>query len=163
MTSSQGSAPAGDRELRAQALVRATPNRVWQVLTDLRRMPEWSPELVRMVPLKRGGLRIGQWYLGINRRRAVVWPTRNVVSELEPGRTVAWDTRTSGARWIYHLEPEGEGTRLSLTRPVPEGSPLVARVFAGAFLGGIESHDGELETDMVATLERIRSAVEGVA
>jgi len=153
-------AGAADRELRAEILIRATPPRVWQVLTDFHRMPEWSPELVKMVPLKRGGLHRGQWYLGINRRGAVVWPTRNVVSELEPGRTVAWDTRTSGARWIYQLESEGDGTRLSLTRPVPDGSPLVARIFAGALLGGIEAHDGELHEGMTATLERFRSAVE---
>ena len=56
------------------------------MLTDVRRMPDWSPELVRMMPLKRGGLRLGQWYLGINRRKAVVWPTRSVVAGVEPGR-----------------------------------------------------------------------------
>ena len=66
--------------------------KIWALLTDLRRMPE-SPELVRMIPLKPGGLRAGQWYLGINRRKAVLWPTRNVVAVLEPGRLVAWDTR----------------------------------------------------------------------
>ena len=35
-------------------------------------MPDWSPELVRMLPLKGGGMRRGQWYLGINRRKGVV-------------------------------------------------------------------------------------------
>ena len=33
-------------------------------------MPDWSPELMKMMPLKRGGLRMNQWYLGINRRKA---------------------------------------------------------------------------------------------
>ena len=70
-----------DRELRAEASVDG-PAGPGLGAADrlLRRMPEWSPELVRMVPLKPGGLRVGQWYLGINRRKAVVWPTRSVVA-----------------------------------------------------------------------------------
>jgi uncharacterized protein YndB with AHSA1/START domain len=159
--SSRYAVPAGDRELRAEVVVRATPHRVWQVLTDFDRMPEWSPELVRMVPLKRGGLRLGQWYLGLNRRGAVAWPTRSVVCRLEPGREVGWDTRSSGATWIYRLEQVGDGgTRLSLARPVPRKPPVVARLFAGALLGGVGAHDDELEAGMATTLERLKAAVE---
>src|SRR3954447_7538611 len=110
---------AADRELRAETTVAASPEAVWQVLGDVRRMPELAPELVRMIPLKKGGLRPGQWYLGVNRRKAVVWPTRNVVSSVEAGRTVAWDTRSSGARWIWELTPEGSGTKVVHRRTVP--------------------------------------------
>ena len=160
MTSTENR-PTSTRELRAETVVQATPHRVWQVLTDFDRMPDWSPELVRMVPLRPGGLRHGQWYLGVNRRGAVWWPTRNVVTELEPGRTVAWDTKSSGARWIYHLEPVGaDATRLSLTRPVPRGMTRLARLFAGRLLGGVEPHAEELEAGMGTTLERFRAAVE---
>jgi uncharacterized protein YndB with AHSA1/START domain len=159
--SSRYTVPEGDRELRASVVVDATSNRVWQVLTDLDRMPEWSPELVRMVPLKRGGLRVGQWYLGLNRRGAVVWPTRSVVREVVPGRSMVWDTTSSGARWIYELTAEGErSTRLSLTRPVPGPPPLTARLFTGALLGGVAGHDDELEAGMATTLERFKAAVE---
>lgn len=153
--------PVAARELRAEVTVGATPERVWQVLTDFGRMPEWSPELVRMVPLKRGGLRLGQWYLGVNRRRAVVWPTRNVVSVLEPGRTVAWDTTSSGARWIYDLRPSGDGTLLTLTRPVPRRLTLGSNLFARTFLGGADEHADELEDGMRRTLERLKATVEG--
>lgn len=149
-----------DRELRASTLVSAGPDRVWAVVTDLDRMPDWSPELVRMVPLRRGGLRPGQWYLGVNRRGWVVWPTRNVVTLVEPGRRLAWDTTSSGARWVYELEPEGEGTRLTLRRPVPARLTAVSRVFAPLLLGGSEPHADELEAGMQATLEGIREAVE---
>ena len=70
----------------------ATPDEVWAVLGDVRRMPDLSPELVRMIALKPGGLRRGQWYLGINRRGLVVWPTRSTVTDVEPERLLAWDT-----------------------------------------------------------------------
>lgn len=150
-----------DRELRVETHVDATPDRVWATLTDFQRMPDWSPELVRMVPLKRGGLRLGQWYLGINRRKAVVWPTRSVVALLEPGRLVAWDTKSSGARWIWELVPAGSGTHVVHRRPVPKRLTLLSKAFAPVFLGGSVGHADELEAGMARTADRLRQAVEG--
>ena len=152
---------AAARELRAETMIAASPADVWAVLTDFRRMPDWSPELVRMVPLKPGGLRVGQQYVGLNRRKAVVWPTRSVVADVEPGRTLAWDTRSSGARWIYELAPEGSGTRVVHRRPVPTRLTLLSKVFATVFLGGADDHAGELEAGMGQTLARLKAAVEG--
>ncbi len=155
------SAAGADRELRAETTVAAAPDRVWAVLSDLARMPDWSPELVRMLPLKPGGLRVGQSYLGINRRKAVVWPTRSVVAVLEPGRALAWDTRSSGARWVWELVPEGEHTRVVHRRPVPRALTAVSRVFAPVFLGGTAAHADELEAGMAETCARLKAAVEG--
>jgi uncharacterized protein YndB with AHSA1/START domain len=154
------SAPTADRELFAETTIAAPPQAVWATLTDFGRMPEWSPELVRMVPLKPGGLRVGQWYLGINRRKAAVWPTRSVVVEVEPGRRVAWDTRSSGARWIYELSPAAEGTRVVHRRPVPRRITVLSRIFAPAFLGGNVGHADELERGMQTTLARLKAALE---
>jgi uncharacterized protein YndB with AHSA1/START domain len=151
---------AASRELRAETLIDAPPERVWAALTDLSRMPEWSPELVRMLPLTPGGLKVGQQYLGLNRRRAVLWPTRSVVSVLEPGRTLAWDTRSSGARWIFDLSPSGGGTTVVQRRPVPRRLTLISKVFAPLALGGSDGHADELEQGMAQTLARLKAAVE---
>lgn len=97
--------PNAARELRAEAEVDAPAEHVWALLTDFAQLASWSPETVRMVPLKRGGLRVGQWYLGINRRKGFVWPTRSVVADVVPGRRLAWDTPSSGAQWVWELEP----------------------------------------------------------
>ena len=153
--------PAAVRELRAEATIDAAPEAVWAVLADVRRMPELSPELVRILALKPGGLRPGQWYLGVNRRKAVVWPTRSVVSTVEPGRRVAWDTRSSGARWIWELEPEGTGTRVVHRRPVPERLTPVGSLFARFLLGGTVGHADELERGMATSVARLKRAVEG--
>jgi len=150
-----------DRELRAETTIRATPAQVWAALTDLARMPEWSPELVKMVPLKGGGLREGQWYAGINRRKYVVWPTRNVVVAVEPERSLVWDTRTSGARWVFELEQDGDATRVVHRRPVPKALTLSSRLVASLALGGIPEHADELEAGMATTLDRLKAAVEG--
>jgi uncharacterized protein YndB with AHSA1/START domain len=154
------SGPA-DRELRAETTIDAPPEAVWAVLGDVRRMPELSPELVQMVPLKPGGLRRGQWYLGLNRRKAVVWPTRSVVADVQKGRTMAWDTTTSGARWIWELIPEGEGTRVVHRRPVPKRVTPLSVAFARVFLGGVGGHADELEDGMARSVARLKEAVEG--
>lgn len=152
--------PSADRELRAETIVDAPPERVWELLTDFTQMARWSPEMVRMVPLKRGGLRVGQWYLGINRRKAVVWPTRSVVGAVETGRRLVWDTRSSGARWIWELEPADAGTRVVHRRPVPSGVTLSSKLFAPAFLGGGPEHADELERGMARTVAGLKAAAE---
>ena len=151
---------AADRELRAETTIDAPPEAVWAVLGDVRRMPELSPELVRMIPLKTGGLRPGQWYLGLNRRKGVVWPTRSLVTDVEKSRKVAWDTRTSGARWIWELTPQGEGTRVVHRRPVPKRVTPLSVAFARVFLGGIGSHADELEEGMARSVAGLKTAVE---
>ena len=151
---------AAARELRAETTIDAPPAAVWAALTELDRMPEWSPELIGMFPLGRGGLRIGRQYVGLNRRKAVIWPTRSVVALLEPERSLAWDTRSSGARWIYELFPESSATRVVHRRPVPRRITLISRLFAPLFLGGSDRHADELERGMAETLRRLRAAVE---
>ena len=164
-TSSSSAAPVSSdprRELRAEIEVAAPRARVWSVLTDFARMPSWSPELVRMSALRRGGLRLGQQYLGINRRGPVVWPTRSVVCALAPGSLVAWDTLSSGARWIYELSDTADGgTRVVHRRQVPRDLTLGSRIVAPLLLGGTPEHADELEAGMATTLERLRAEVEG--
>lgn len=149
-----------DRELSAEVWVDASADRVWEALTDLARMPSWSPELVRMVPLGRRGLRAGSQYVGVNRRGPVVWPTRNRVVAVEPQRLLVWDTLSSGARWVFELHPDGDRTRVVQRRPVGDHLTLGSRAFATVLLGGAASHADELEAGMHATLQALKADVE---
>jgi hypothetical protein len=121
-------------------------------------MPEWSPELRRVVVLGSRQPRVGLTMLGINRRGWAVWPTTSTVVRFEPGQAVAWKTRESGATWTYELEPSGAGTRLTARRKLRAytvGTKLMAPV-----IGGAEGHDRELADGLRSTLERIKAAVE---
>jgi hypothetical protein len=90
-----------------------------------------------------------------------VWPTRSVVTVLETGRTIAWDTRSSGARWIWELSPTADGhTHVVHRRPVPRRLTRVSGLFAGALLGGAAGHADELEAGMALTVTRLKAAVE---
>jgi hypothetical protein len=148
------------RELRSETDIAGTPDQVWAVLTDLDRLPGLSTELVKMVPLKPGGLKLGQQYLGLNKRKAVVWPSRSKVVALDPDRELAWHTYSSGATWIFELSPIEGGTRVVHRRPVPTGLTALSKFFATLFLGGGEHHADELEVHVGQTLARLKAAVE---
>lgn len=149
------------RELRASVTVDAPAQDVWSVISDVRNIAAASPELVAMVPVLRGGLRVGQNYIGINRRKLVVWPTRSRIRTVVPGRELSWDTLTSGARWVYELSDSDGGTGLTLRRPVPGRLTGLSDLFARFLLGGAEGHADELEQGMLRTLEVLRQKAEG--
>ena len=142
--------------ISASVQMEATPEAVWKVVSDLRRMPEFSPELRRA--FVRGEPGVGTTILGINRRGLVAWPTTSRVVRWEPGRAVAWKTRESGATWLYELAAEGSGTSVTARRVLPRftrGTALLAPV-----IGGAAGHDRELAAGLHATLERIKDVVE---
>lgn len=144
--------------ISASVEVAAAPEKVWQVVSDVTRMPEWSPELRRLVVIGSPKQGEGARMLGINRRGWAVWPTTSRVVRFEPHKAVAWKTRESGATWTYELEPTGSGTRLTGRRDLP-GFTVGTKVMA-PLIGGAEGHDGELADGIRTTLERIKATVE---
>jgi uncharacterized protein YndB with AHSA1/START domain len=142
--------------ISATVEMNAAPEAVWKVVSDLARMPEFSPELRKAFVIGKPG--VGAHIIGINRRKAVVWPTTSKVVRWEPGQAVAWKTRESGATWIYELAPSATGTSVTGRRVLPKftlGTSLL-----GPVIGGAEGHDVELADGIRTTLERIRTAVE---
>jgi uncharacterized protein YndB with AHSA1/START domain len=147
--------------ISASVEVAAAPDAVWAVVSDVTRMPEWSPELRRLFVIGSKEPRVGMNMVGINRRKYVAWPTTSKVVRLEPGRAIAWKTRESGATWTYELEPTESGTRVTGRRDLPAftfGTTLLAPV-----IGGAEGHDQELADGIRSTLEQIKATVEAAA
>ena len=136
--------------------MKASPEEVWQVVSDLGRMPEFSPELRKAFVIGKPGL--GANIIGINRRKVVVWPTTSKVVRWEPGHAVAWKTRESGATWVYELEPIVDGYDGDRS----EGALEVHHRHRAARSGHRRrrGHDAELADGIRTTLERIRATVE---
>ena len=138
--------------------VAATPESVWEVVSDVTRMSEWSPECRKVVILGSPKQGVGTKLLGLNRRGLAVWPTTSKVVRFEPGKAIAWKTRESGATWTYELSPTASGTSLTGRRDLPRFSTptkLLAPV-----IGGAVGHDQELAEGIRTTLERIKETVE---
>ena len=119
----------------ASVEINAAPEQVWAVISDLGRMPEFSPELRKAYVFGTPGL--GATILGINRRKAVAWPTTSKVVRWEPNQAVAWKVRESGATWVYELEPTATGTKVSgrrvLAAYTSKGFRLVRRIHRDAW------------------------------
>ncbi|MFJ1459503.1 SRPBCC family protein [Nocardia wallacei] len=144
--------------LEATVDISAPPERVWAVVSDLKRMPEFSPNTVRMVSL--GALRTGAWTVNLNRDGRKYYPTTSRIVRLEPNRAFAFRMNENGTVWSYTLEPTESGTRLIERRDVPNGVRKPVRVLIDAFLGGEQQFEENLVRGMNETLGKIKAAAE---
>ena len=141
----------------------ATPAAVWSVVSDLRRMTEWSPELLFQ---KFTGDRIGQGTrsVNLNKRKGFVWPTASKVTVFEPDERISFYVYGAAAQWTYEIEPTATGCRLTERRDLKGAKRAVlSKATASLALGGIEEHDVELIEGMNKTLARIKAEAEGQA
>jgi hypothetical protein len=75
------------KQLHAQIDVHATPQRVWQVLTDLDAYPDWNPFITRAGGSARVGERLTNHMQPVGGRAVTLRPT---VLEADPGRRLRW-------------------------------------------------------------------------
>ena len=97
-------------DVRESLAVAATADRVYDLVADLPRMGEWSPECERVA--WRGGATHaakGAQFLGYNRAGSVRWMTQGEVVTAERGRHLAFEIHFGPlkiARWEYFIVPD---------------------------------------------------------
>ncbi|WP_156690185.1 SRPBCC family protein [Mycobacterium sp. Marseille-P9652] len=144
--------------LQTHVDVDAPPSKVWALISDFRRMPEWSPQCRMMKAF--GPVRAGTRTLNLNRRNRLFWPTTCTVVEAIPEKRLAFRVNTNHTVWTYELEPIGEGTRIVESRHAENGVTAISNLTVNAFFGGTSNFEGELLDGMNASLARIKSAAE---
>jgi uncharacterized protein YndB with AHSA1/START domain len=145
--------------LQAQIDIDAPVSKVWQLVSDLSRMPQWSPQCRVMKAL--GPLRQGATTINLNRRGRMYWPTTSVVTEVIPEKKLAFRVPINRTIWSYELEPTEGGTRLVESRHAENGTTAFSNMSINAMMGGVPSFERELVEGMNATLSRIKAAAEG--
>lgn len=138
--------------------VDASPERVWEIVSDLKRMGEWSPQCRRMVVF--GEVRRGARTLNLNRKGVLVWPTSAKVVALSPKERVAFRITENKTVWSYTLEATPNGTKVTERREAPHGSTRLSQFFVRAFLGGNSGLERDLVDGMKETLARIKTEAE---
>ncbi|GGB18369.1 hypothetical protein GCM10011492_05270 [Flexivirga endophytica] len=143
--------------------ISATPAQVWNVVSDLKRMPQWSPQ-TRKVIVRGGPLRLGSSMINLNRRDVRVWATRSKIVAFDPSKRIAWEIAENHSVWSFDLEPLDDNTRTRLVqrRDVSGGVSKISSTLIDKFLGGEASYEKELTTGMRQTLQEIRKEVETV-
>lgn len=142
--------------------IAAPPAQVWALVSDLERMPEWSPQC-RKMKVFGGEVKLGTRTLNINGHGKMRWPTSAKVVAFEPRRKLAFRIVENRSVWTYDLEETATGTRLTESRTIPRGITKFSKVSVDRFLGGTESFEAGLDTGINQTLERIKAAAEASA
>ena len=144
--------------LQAQVDINAPVSKVWALISDLRRMPEWSPQCRWMKPF--GRLRQGTRTLNLNRRNRMFWPTSCTVVEVIPDKKLAFRVNANRTIWSYELEPNGEGTRVVESRHAENGVSAFSNLSVNALFGGTTNFERELLEGMNTSLANIKAAAE---
>ena len=139
--------------------IAASPEEVWALVSDLRRMPEWSPQVRRQFVLGRV-VKEGTRTLNINGQGKLRWPTTAKVVTFEPNKRLAFKIVENRSVWAYDLEPTESGTRLTESRTTPNGTSKFSDFSVDKALGGAETFEASLSTGISSTLERIKAAAE---
>jgi uncharacterized protein YndB with AHSA1/START domain len=140
--------------------VDASPERLYEMVSDVTRMGEWSPECYRCEWLDGAtGPAEGARFKGHNRRGLLRWSTTPKVLTAEPGREfsfVTYDFRgRENTRWTYRFEPApGGGT------DVTERCEVVNYLLPLKVVAPLRLRMGQVERGMQKTLERVKAAAE---
>jgi uncharacterized protein YndB with AHSA1/START domain len=144
--------------LQAQVDIDAPASKVWALISDFRRMPEWSPQCRWMRPF--GPLRQGTRTLNVNRRNRMYWTTTCTVVEVIPEKKLAFRVNANGTIWTYELEPKGDGTRVIESRHAENGVTAFSNLSVNALFGGTANFERELLEGMNTSLANIKAAAE---
>lgn len=138
----------------------ATPEQVWEVISDLKRMGEWSPQCVKMIV--RGPVGLGTKTINVNRRGPLVWPTTSKIVRFSPNQELGFRVAENRTVWSYTITPAASGVTVTERREVPGGTTsTVSSVLVDKLMGGTENFEAELKLGMAETLGKIKRAVEG--
>lgn len=141
--------------------IAATPDTVWTLVSDVRRMADWSPQ-VESTRLRNGAEQVadGVEFTNLNTNGSFQWTTHGTVVRLDSGREIAFRIKENWAIWSLHLEPTPEGTKLTQRRESPDGSPDETVQVIATYLGGQDAFTESMRDGMRQTLRAIKAAAE---
>jgi len=142
--------------------IKASPEKVWMLVSDITRMGEWSPEC-RSCEWVGGatGPAVGAKFKGKNKAGVMRWSTTCEITVADPGNefTFLRPGPDGGATWSYKFaSTPGGGTRLNESCQTAKAPPLPLRILAPVLMPG-----RDLGRSIRTTLEGIKTAAEGSA
>jgi uncharacterized protein YndB with AHSA1/START domain len=138
----------------------APPERVWELVSDVTRIGDFSPETFEAQWLDGAlGPAVGARFRGHVKRNQwgwlpAYWTTCTVVAS-EPGKEFAFEVAGGTNTWRYHLEPSGAGTDVTESFQLKDNLGLKLYWTLLGWSRGRTNANG-----MRATLERIKAVAE---
>ena len=146
--------------IEATIEIDASPAEVWALLSDVRNMARWSPQVVRTFVRGGGEVGLGSRMVNLNRRKLLFWPTQSKVVRFTPEKEIAFRVKENLTIWSYELEPTGTGTRVLARREAPQGLSDLSVGLTKAALGGVDRFTEELEHGLNETLRKVKADAE---
>jgi uncharacterized protein YndB with AHSA1/START domain len=141
--------------------IAAPPLQVWELVSDVTRMGEWSPETTSCRWEKVAtGAQVGARFSGSNRNGRRRWATSCLVTAADPGRLFVFEVSSLGLRvaeWSYALEVDGDGCTLTETMVDQRGPAM--RVI-GRWGTGVADRATHNRAGMVKTLAALKRVAE---
>jgi uncharacterized protein YndB with AHSA1/START domain len=138
--------------------VRASPQTVYDLISDVSRMGQWSPETVEARWL--GGAQgpaVGARFAGTNRIGKLKWTTKPTIVGAERGAVFAFTVPgRSGPTWTYTFESVPGGTRVRESVAQQRPSALLIRLMQR--MAGVRDRTEHLRGGMAVTLDRLDAA-----
>ncbi|MFB9905434.1 SRPBCC family protein [Allokutzneria oryzae] len=107
--------------IRRRAWVATSPDRAYDLIADVSRMAEWSPNVVEVAYADNDGPRVGAVFTGVNKVGDRVWESSSRVLTAEPGKEFSWETGDGVVRWTYSFHANTVITvDWQLLKPLPE-------------------------------------------
>jgi len=137
---------------------------VYQLVADVTRMPEFSPEILSCRWLDGApGPAVGARFAARNKvPRRPAWTNKPVVTVVEPGRTFAFArTEPFGGtvEWTYRFDSDGDGTTVTESYEVTRPLGRVGWFIIGTLFGRGDRRT-DLRSGMEQTLQRMRDTAE---
>jgi len=141
--------------------VDASPEQVWEMLSDLPRMGEWSPENTGGTWVKGAtGPAVGARFKGANANGKKNWKTDAKVTTCVPGSAFAFDVSVgmvAVANWSYVIEPTPSGCVVTETWTDKRG--WLAKALGGP-VSGVADREIHNRSGMETTLANLAAAAE---
>jgi uncharacterized protein YndB with AHSA1/START domain len=143
--------------------VDAPAETVYDLVADLPRMGEWSPECTS-VTWRHGATAAapGARFRGWNRRGPIRWWTDATVVEAERGRALSFEVRGLGqpvALWAYRFEPDPSGQGCTVTEEWTDRRSALYRIPTGLIIN-VRDRPSHNRAGMERTLAQLKAAAE---
>jgi len=139
----------------------APAREVWEMVSDVTRMGEWSPESEGAEWLRGAtGPQPGATFRGRNRNGKKSWSTVATIVDAEPGRLLSFRVRAAGfkvAEWRYEFESTANGC--VVTERWIDQRGAIAKAL-GKPVSGVADRATHNRVGMEKTLERVAAAAE---
>ncbi|HXW34534.1 MAG TPA: SRPBCC family protein [Acidimicrobiales bacterium] len=144
-------------------VVKGSPEELYDMVSDVTRMGEWSPICKACWWDQGGEPQVGATFKGRNEVPERTWETRSEIIVADRGREFAWVVTEppTRARWGYTFVAVDGGTELAETWELPpEGSAFFENAFGDQAPKEIELRRNAARSGIDATLAAIKSAAE---